>query len=101
MLSVLVLACITSMKRIFLASLGFPLQLCCIKCRAYLFFVRFNSLLGVLVFGCVDVEDDAGKLGFPLQLCSIKCCPTLAGILGLTCLLHDVVICLVCGGVTI
>ena len=29
---------------------------------AYIFVVRLNSLLGVLVFGCVDVEDDPGKI---------------------------------------
>ena len=31
---------------------------------AYIMFVvRFNSFLGVLMFGCVDVGDDPGKLG--------------------------------------
>ena len=48
------------MKGIFLASLGFPLQLCCIKCSPTLtgmFVVLLNvddlHFLGVLVFGCV------------------------------------------------
>ena len=51
---------IPQMKGIFLASLGFPLQLCCIKCSPTLtgigvsiMFVIYDSLLGVLVFGCV------------------------------------------------
>ena len=59
------------MKGIFVASVWFPLPLTVgpIKCSPaltsimvlqYMFVVRFNSLLGVLVFVRVDVGDDPG-----------------------------------------
>ena len=38
---------------------------------------------------------------FPLQLCCIKCSPTLTGMLVLACLLHDLIICLVCAVVCV
>ena len=46
------------MKGVFLASLGFPLQLCCVKCSPMLTGILvlvcllYDSLPGVLVFGC-------------------------------------------------
>ena len=82
------------MKGIFLTSLGFPFQRCCInsprlpefwRWHIIMFVVRFNSLLSMLVFGSVDVGDDPDQLGFPLQLCCIKCSPTLTGMLVIAC----------------
>ena len=60
-LSLLVLACIASNdERDIPASLGFPLQLCCITSSPMLtgmlvlaLCLLYDSLLGVLVFGCV------------------------------------------------
>ena len=53
------------------------------------------------MFGCVGVGDDPDKLGVstPRQLCCIKCSPTLTGMLVLVCLLHGLIICLVCADV--
>ena len=50
------------MKGIFLPSLGFPLQLCCVKCSPALTAILVlalcllcDCLLGVLLFGCIAI----------------------------------------------